>query len=1333
MFRISLIFLFVSLVSTTQAMPTQVNGITGNLPSIREGFDFNWLPGETIDTRTGEVVWEINLLTIPGPAGLDLDVNLSLGKMMKESTWDEFKMAGNWQLEVPRIRTAGFGHLVGGGGGQPLLNAFEHACSDPYYYALLITNEPDGDGGFVVQYHNVFHGSGVTFMDARQNPRTYLRNGLSLYPSQYEYVSFDNWLAKCISGGGFSVKSASGTVYTLDKFGSESTGTIPLYSEDSEHIFYATEKQDVHGNTITYTYEDSTHSEDFTGTGGSLYSVTKPLLKTISSSDGRLVEFEYSPGPIRNLKKVKQGTSEWNLEYDAANQLSRIVLPDGSDYVFFYYGGSTLLTGLGVRSIETLRTPSGAVVHYDYEDDPWLSQAFFNDAGFGAVRSISARTLTGPSMPSSTINFSYQNNTTTTKTVLSGDRIEEVVFARQGPKLGYPLTHKVYDGGVLLRTTTLDWKLGQKIGSPPTWVPNPDQAVYRGTPKWLESKVVDGNYSAVMSNFDAFGNPRTVSESGTKTRTTNLTYDNNGTAAGWRIGLLEDETVVGGGTVDRTFNSLDLLTSIDSYGIEKSFEYHATGDLFKEKWTPISGGSELFIKYENYKHGTAKTVTYPDSAIVTRDIDSAGNILWEEDGEGHRTTYEYDGLNRVKKTIPPGQTQTITTRPSPNTKIVSRSYFREVVTFNGLGSEVLKRQYDTRNASDSVYVKSAYNPRGNLAFRSFESSSSNESDGLTFTYDGLDRPKVITNTGDSSTTTYTYWQTTGGSPQIGHTIQDAEGFEKKYYFDVYGSPNQPLLSKLSEQVLGSKYIDTEIDTNLLGDVTEVRQGGFSRTHIYEPGRPRLLKSITHPEVGLVSYTYDNVGNTKTRSIAGQAPITYGYDEMNRLDSVDYPSGTADVSKGYFKNGDIKYVDNGVARWDYLYNGNNQLVSETLSYDSRTFNLAYDYDTRGNLEDVTYPTGDQLQYQPDAMGRPGQVGGYVTDVSYHANGKPATMSYGNGVDVSIPLDNRRFTREIVATNVQGTEVLDLAYLYDDVGNVDSITDARDVLNTRTMSYDGIGRLTSALFLGVWTQGYDYDDVGNLTHKSTPFGTITQNYSPTNNRLQSVSFGASFGYDANGNVVSKGSDTYLFNDANQLMSVPSKGVSYVYDGNGNRVLADRTGNGGLKTYYVYGQNGRLMHEVDAAGIESANYAYLGGLLIAKDVECASVDTDGDGIPDCVEADMGLSPNDGSDSPNDADGDGVSNFDEYVLGSNHLESDSDGDGMDDYYEVANLLNIVQDDSGADKDYDGLTNVEEYLLGTDANNSDSDADGLLDDNDSKPLYNPAWLVPLFDPILFH
>lgn len=109
--------------------------------------------------------------------------------------------------------------------------------------------------------------------------------------------------------------------------------------------------------------------------------------------------------------------------------------------------------------------------------------------------------------------------------------------------------------------------------------------------------------------------------------------------------------------------------------------------------------------------------------------------------------------------------------------------------------------------------------------------------------------------------------------------------------------------------------------------------------------------------------------------------------------------------------------------------------------------------------------------------------------------------------------------------------------------------------------------------------------------------------------------------------------------------------------------------------------------------------------------AADTDFDGMPDAYEVAEGLDPRDPRDAALDADGDRVSNRDEYRFGIRASLPDTDGGGVPDGDELDLRLDPrdPRDDDG-DGDGDGLTRSEELRLGTDPRNPDTDGD-LLDD----------------------
>jgi len=121
--------------------------------------------------------------------------------------------------------------------------------------------------------------------------------------------------------------------------------------------------------------------------------------------------------------------------------------------------------------------------------------------------------------------------------------------------------------------------------------------------------------------------------------------------------------------------------------------------------------------------------------------------------------------------------------------------------------------------------------------------------------------------------------------------------------------------------------------------------------------------------------------------------------------------------------------------------------------------------------------------------------------------------------------------------------------------------------------------------------------------------------------------------------------------------------------------------------------------------------------------ALDSDGDGLPNALEIQMGLDPASPttagvSDAAADADGDGLPNALEVVLGLDPTKADTDGDGIPDNRE--------------DSDGDGLPNGLELTLRLNPAKADTDGDGTLDgdvDSDADGMSNAAELAAGRDP----
>ena len=591
----------------------------------------------------------------------------------------------------------------------------------------------------------------------------------------------------------------------------------------------------------------------------------------------------------------------------------------------------------------------------------------------------------------------------------------------------------------------------------------------------------------------------------------------------------------------------------------------------------------------------------PGSAYVVRKTgyDARGNVVWEEDGLGRRTSHSYDGVFHrflVGSTNPLGHAVGATwdvvcgvplSRTDANGQVTrfqydafcrpirqdeplggftitgysplgdARAHWTRVETppvagipgnvyhvthLDGLGRAYRTQQRGPDPAlADDILVDTAFDLRGNTRTRSLPRAEGAAAQVVTFDHDELDRVVKATHADGSTASTGHHLWTTITTDEVGKQVART--------VDAGGR-----VVSVGEREGGQWHVALFSYDARGNPIRTVDPAGNVTTYRFNSLDQKLSQS--DPDLGPGAYTYDPNGQLLTAIDARGQRTELAYDPLGRISARTLDAGGEQrevVSYGYdeprggFFNVGLRTSMRdraGLATYDHDAAGRQVKHTRSLGGITHTFHQGFDAGDR--LIGARYADGDRIGDDPvtaeaepalayDGAGRLRAIPGLVDDVGYLAGGQVARIAHANGTVSARSYSPTRDWLESIKTARGGVRVQDLTFGRDGEGKITAVTSPQ-AGDGWTYGYDGLGRLTRA----TRTSGAAADETFTYDKLGNLLSSRLGSYSypPTGApRPHAVtSIGTrTFAYDAAGNMVEGNGRLYQWDGANRLVRV------------------------------------------------------------------------------------------------------------------------------------------------------------------------------------------------------
>lgn len=363
--------------------------------------------------------------------------------------------------------------------------------------------------------------------------------------------------------------------------------------------------------------------------------------------------------------------------------------------------------------------------------------------------------------------------------------------------------------------------------------------------------------------------------------------------------------------------------------------------------------------------------------------------------------------------------------------------------------------------------------------------------------------------------------------------------------------------------------------SLNGKQTAVIDANGNKATMTYDGHDRLVawNMPSTTSIGVAStgdyetYGYDISGNrTSLRKRDGRV-FTFGYDALNRMTSKIVPDGCvggyacapASASRDVYYGYDLRGLQT-YARFDSAsgegvtsaYDGLGRPVSATTTMGGTSRMLSYQHDANGNRTRITHPDGRYFGASYDGLDRMNSINAdgslALFAMTFDRQGETSAYQRG-GSATAYTYDAISRPASMQSTFSSGTANLTTSFTYNPASQIKTL-----------------GRSNDAY---AWTGRYN----------------VNRSYA-VNGLNQYTSAGpAVFGYDANGNLTSDGTTSYVYDAENRLVGA-STGAALVYDPLG-RLFETSGGSAGVTRFLYDGD--ALVAEYNGTGTLLRRYLH------------------------------------------------------------------------------------------------------------------------------------------------